>query len=533
MLHRFKHSICGIEIPKLFTWPFCYKPHELCRIATNEVQDYISGRKDWHAELQTGKMFGVLIVKDLNGELGYLSAFSGNLDGKNDHEYFVPPIYDALQPGDFFKVGETELNKINKCITELQASSELNDAKFRFSQVERESIELLNNQKILLAQRKAERDIRRVKGEDEIILIAESQREKADMQRLKKKCRLNIEEAKSWVVALENKINSLKEERKRMSYELQMQLFQQYKMLNARGEICDLCDIFAKTPQQLPPAGAGECAAPKLLQYAYQNELEPIAMAEFWWGNSPKGEIRKHGNFYPSCIGKCKPILLYMMQGLDVEHDPLADSRKFVPEILWEDDHIVIVNKPSGMLSVCGKVDVDSVEQWAKIQYPMATGPLIVHRLDQATSGILVIAKNKDIHKELQQQFITRQVKKSYIALLDGIVSKEKGEIDLPLKLDYDHRPCQMVASDGKKARTKFEVIAIENEKTRVRFYPITGRTHQLRVHSAHKDGLNAPIVGDELYGTSAERLCLHAESLEFIHPITKNIIKIKTPPNF
>lgn len=533
MLHRFKSPIIGIELPDKFTWPFHYKPHVLCRIAATEVQNYISKNNEWLGELQQGKMFGVLVVKDENGELGYVSAFSGNLVGKNNHEYFVPPIYDALQPGDFFKIEERQITLINQKIQQLKVNDVFGYAQRRLIQLTDEAKKAIMKHKEFMSNRKALRDKRRECGDDNSLLILESQRDKADLQRLKKHYKYLINDAEQRVNTIVKEIKALQDERKMRSAKLQMKLFQQYSLLNAKGQSKDICDIFNECNQSIPPAGAGECAAPKMLQFAYLNRLQPIAMAEFWWGNSPKGEVRRHGNFYPSCISKCKPILLYMMQGLNVESNPLKKSQIFNPEILWEDEYIVVVNKPSGMPAVEGNIEVLSIEQWAKNKYKEATGPMIVHRLDQATSGIMVIAKTKEIHQALQSQFICRSVKKQYIALLEGIITVKKGEIDLPLKLDYDHRPRQMVALDGKKAKTEFEVIAIENGKTRIRFYPITGRTHQLRVHSAHKDGLGMPIVGDELYGTSADRLCLHAEYIVFVHPVTGESIDVKCASDF
>lgn len=533
MLHRFKQSIAGIELPKQFTWPFHYTPHPLCLIAAQETQQYISTCEEWHDELLSGKMFGVLVVSDSNHRLGFVAAFSGNLAGSNHHDYFVPPIYNALQPGDFFKKGEAEISLINHHICQLSESDELRQAQNSLNAIIQEASRSLDIFKTEIAHRKALRQQRRENGEKEASLIAESQFDNAEFQRHKKYFNRLISQAQAKVDFITAEIDNLKEERKIRSSKLQMKLFSQYRLLNAKGETKNISDIFAETINQLPPAGTGECAAPKMLQYAYQNNLQPIAMAEFWWGNSPKGEIRRHGHFYPSCISKCKPILLYMMQGLDVEPNPLNDSTVFSPTMLWEDDTIVIINKPSGMLSIKGKIEVTSVEQWAKDRYPHATGPMIVHRLDQSTSGILVVAKDKETHQALQAQFISRKVKKSYVAILDGPISVSEGEINLPLKLDYDNRPRQMVAYDGKKARTRYEVIGIENGKTRVRLFPITGRTHQLRVHCAHPDGLGTPIVGDELYGTPANRFCLHAEYLEFTHPSNGKIVKITCQADF
>ena len=515
MFHRFTSDIKGVERPKLFTYPFHYTPHPLSIAAAREVQQYLHYRTDWHQELSLGKMFGVLVV-ERGDEIGFLAAFSGNLAGSNFHPYFVPAVYDMLQPGDFFRVEEAEISSINRRVEHMHSCEELSQAKCNLRRVESECNSELLAIKARLAEGKAERDRVRRSGEfNEQELILASQRDNADAQRKKRDIKRKLEEAELRVKELETEIEALSRERHSRSAKLQMALFAQFRMLNAKGEELDLCEIFAPTPQRIPPAGAGECAAPKLLQYAYKNGLRPLCMAEFWWGNSPKGEVRQHGLFYPSCNGKCKPILNHMLKGLEVESNPLMEITPPEPTIIWEDDDLVAINKPSGMLSVKGKSGVRSAEEWALERYPEA---MIVHRLDQSTSGILIIAKSKSAHEELQREFISRTVKKSYVALLDGIVEGE-GEIDLPLKLDYEHRPRQMVASDGKSAKTIYRVEGVENGRTRVRFYPITGRTHQLRVHAAHSLGLATPIVGDDIYGVSGERLMLHAETIEFLHP--------------
>lgn len=540
MLHRFKHDISSICPPQQFTWPFHYVPHALSRLAAEEVQAYLLSREDWAEEIAAGKMFGVLVVRDADGELGFLAAFSGNLAGTNKHEYFVPPVYDMLQPEDFFRQEEAAISAINKRITELTQGVEYINAKAELKAIKEKATNDLSTFKSTLTGRKAERDLRRQKGEDTATLILESQRDNANLQRLKRSIHKQVKFAEDRFSELQNTIDELKHERQQRSAALQMRLFSQFRMLNARGEIKDLCELFAPTTQRIPPAGAGECAAPKLLQYAYINSLMPIAMAEFWQGASPRGEVRHHGTFYPSCNGKCKPILMHMMQGLDVESNPLTAITPPEPKILWEDDYLVAIDKPCGMLSVEGKSGVRSVEKWAHEHYPNASGPMIIHRLDQSTSGILLLAKDKDTHQALQQQFITRSVEKRYTALLDGVISSPCGRIDLAMKLDYENRPRQMVATDGKRAITEYEVIAIEGARTRILFRPITGRTHQLRLHSAHHQGLNAPIVGDGIYGTECHadlsdghRLCLHASMLEFTHPHSGERIKIESKAEF
>ena len=458
MIHSFPIATNNLPLPQLFTYPFHYTPHPLCVKAAEEVQQYLQTRTDWHEELQQGKMFGVLVVKTSTGEVGYLAAFSGNLAGSNHHDYFVPPVYDLLNPDGYFKEEEARISAINVML------NHTND----------------NNQEI---------------------------------------------------------IEALKEERKQRSIALQQWIFEQFRLRNARGKEQDIYSIFTQTAHRNPPAGTGECAAPKLLQYAYLNNLQPLVMAEFWWGDSPKGEIRHHGHYYPACRHKCEPILNFMLQGLQVEPNPLLTSNTDATQLetVYEDDYLLVVNKPAGMLSVPGKTGQASVLTLLQERYPDATGPILVHRLDMATSGLLLAAKDKDTHALLQKQFEERTVKKRYIALLEGIPQAEpKGFIRLPLRPDFDNRPLQMVCYEyGKPAVTRYEIMDTENDRTRMAFYPETGRTHQLRVHAAHPEGLNCPIVGDPLYGQPADRLYLHAERLEFRHPVTGQRLQIQKEAPF
>ena len=537
--HTFAQPIQSIPLPERFTYPFHYTPHPLCVIAAEETQAYLKERTEWREELQTGKMFGVLVVRTPAGEVGYLAAFSGNLAGKNVHPFFVPPIYDLLQPDGFFRQEEEQINEINARIRILQTSPALEDARSRLQSTIVYCDFVLQAAKDLMKKRKEERDRLRqfpLTEEETALLIKESQHMKAAHKLTKKSLRSILEEDQAKVDRLEQEIEQLKQERKRRSAALQRKLFEQFRILNARGEVKDLCELFAPTSQGTPPAGAGECAAPKLLQYAYQHQLEPIAMAEFWWGDSPKTEIRHHGYYYPACKGKCEPILHHMLQGLRVDENPLlADShRETKLDILYEDDYLLVINKPEGMLSVPGKGDADSVYQRLSILYPEATGPIIVHRLDMATSGLLLAAKTKEAHQNLQAQFKNRTIQKRYIALLEGEVPQDEGEIRLPLCPDPLDRPRQIVSEEfGKPALTHYRVLERTSGKTLIAFYPQTGRTHQLRVHAAHPQGLHCPILGDKLYGRKAERLYLHAEYLAFTHPITSERIEIQKSPAF
>ena len=473
-MHIFQTSIDQTRLPEQFTYPFHYTPHPLCIAAAEEVKAYLQTRTEWHEELQKGKMFGVLVVRTSEGAIGFLAAFSGNLAGSNHHNYFAPPVYDLLNPDGYFKEEEARISEINRAIQMSPKTVILNEGK-------------------------------------DLDTSSECQQILLDAQ---------------------NDMNALKEERKQRSIALQQWIFRQFRLLNALGEEKDIEQIFEETAHRNPPAGTGECAAPKLLQYAYLKGLKPLAMAEFWWGNSPKGEIRHHGHYYPSCRHKCEPILNFMLQGLNVEPNPLLTSitDPSLLETIYEDEYLLVVNKPAGMLSVPGKTGQASVLSILQERYPDATGPILVHRLDMDTSGLLLAAKDKDTHAELQKQFEGRSVKKRYIALLDGIPQDKepKGFIRLPLRPDFDNRPLQMVCFEyGKPAVTRYEILDTQNARTRIAYYPETGRTHQLRVHSAHPDGMNSPIVGDPLYGQPSDRMYLHAERLEFRHPHTGQIIRL------
>ena len=608
MIHFFKKPVSYLALPEKFTYPFHYTPHPLCVLAAEEVKEYIASRKEWQEELASGKMFGVLIVQTDNGitnneenQIGYLAAFSGNLAGKNLHPYFVPPGYDLLQPEGFFQIEDEQISAINIRIRELENSSSYLGSKEKWKIETEQAKAVLNQAKAELKMAKEAREIRRqsspeLSEEEQASLIRESQYQKAEYKRLEKEWKKRLEELETEVRHFDIEIERLKTERKERSAALQRKLFEQFRMLNAQGEVKDLYTIFEQTVQKVPPAGAGECALPKLLQYAYLHQLKPLAMAEFWWGDSPKNEIRHHGYYYPSCKGKCEPILQHMLQGLEIDENPLLNPvhEEEELEIVFEDEWLLVVNKPAGMLSVPGKAeDRDSVYHRLKKKYPEATGPMIVHRLDMATSGLLLVAKTKEVHQDLQAQFANRSIKKRYVAVLDGaIIKTEKetkpiaekailiakntvstkktakaertgstGRIELPLCLNPLDRPRQMVSSEhGKEAITEYQIIS-ESERitsesentfnesnridesersinesrkyTRIIFYPLTGRTHQLRVHAAHPEGLGCPILGDELYGKKADRLYLHAEYIEFRHPIYGDILCIQKEADF
>ncbi len=445
------------------------------------------------------------------------------------HNYFVPPVYDVLTKNGVFLKTEEKNNQINKELSSLESNYQYLKCKKEFLTTQQLNEDLLHKEQSEIKKRRKLRK-QESKQDNQLNINEEFYLREYEVY-LKSK----IIPLKKEYTDYQQQINLLKQERKNLSSSGQQEIFKQYQFLNSKKETQNLLDIFKDSKQNIP-AGSGDCCAPKLLQYAFLNDLTPICMAEFWWGKPSSTSIRKHQNYYSACTGKCKPILKHMLQGLVVNENPIIESlqAKKEIEIIFEDDYLLVINKPHELLSVVGKDIKDSVYSRIKKQYPNATGPLVVHRLDMSTSGILLIAKNENIHKALQAQFINRTIKKRYVALLDGILKKKEGEINLPLRVDLDDRPKQLVCyKHGKPALTKWEIIEIKDKKTKVYFYPITGRTHQLRVHAAHNLGLNIPIAGDDLYGAKSNRLHLHAEKIEFRHPVTKKMIEFISPAEF
>jgi len=544
LFQHFKQSISGIALPEQFTFPFYYEPHPLSLIAAAALQDYLETQTDFEHNfgmdplqegLVIGKMFGILVVQDPSGALGYLWAFSGKLAESNHLPYFVPTVYDMLAHDGYFKAEEISINALNHAIATLEQDpaylTSIDHLQKTMQQAEIELAAQKQNIKKGKQLRAEQRQYALTELEQETLNKA-SQEEGILLKKMTQYWHYKTEEATQNLAAFTTKINQLKESRKEKSASLQQKLFEEYAFLNQYGTLKSLAHIFHGNP----PAGAGECAAPKLLHYAFKHQLKPIAMAEFWWGQSPKSEVRKHGQFYPACTGKCQPILAHMLEGIPLEDNPFSinQAESKVLEIVYEDEFLALVNKPTELLSVPGKQVSDSVYTRVKSLYPNATGPLVVHRLDMSTSGLLLIAKSSSVHKKLQSQFIKRQIKKQYIALLEGLVSAEQGRIELPLRPDFNNLPNQLVCyALGKIAQTDWEVIHRTERHTLIRFFPITGRTHQLRVHAAHPNGLNAPIVGDDLYGTKANRLHLHAESITFRHPRTKELMTFTVDADF
>lgn len=543
------------QLPKKFTFPFLYEPHPLAVEAAERLKSYLDSFDNWFFDLNLGpedyqhplgKMFGVLVVKNKDGNLGHLWAYSGVITGNQIDSEFVPLVYNMFSEDSLYAKENSKLDHLNKEIEALEKDANFLKAKKQFIELEKENELLLYNQRKkhsnLKANRKAERlkALETLNDQDYQKLIDQHQMQGMHAKFLLKEYKIYLNEKilplENFISKQENEIKKLKQQRKELSNQLQEWIFEQYSFLNANGERKNAIELFQNIPPYLPPSGTGDCAAPKLLQYAYLHGLKPLAMAEFWYGESLRSQIRKHGHFYPSCRSKCEPLLEHMLQGLDVDDNPMLENPAIGKELhlIYEDEHVMAVNKPEEFLSVKGKTIEDSVEARMKKRFPDATGPLIVHRLDMSTSGVLVLTKSLKVHKKLQDQFEKRTVKKRYVALLDGNVKEDNGFIDLALRVDLDNRPFQMVDPElGKSARTRYEVIERNGGKTRVHFYPITGRTHQLRVHAAHPLGLNCPIIGDDLYGHKKDRLYLHAEQIEFIHPVTLKPVVLKVPAPF
>ena len=538
LLHRFKSDISVVEAPQRFNNPFYYSPHPLCVMAAGEVRDMLSLDSALAADAARGKMFGVLVVRDVTGSLGYLAAFSGLLAGSNNVAGFVPPVFDLQSPGGYFKQEESGITALNKRIKDTECSEGYIAAVAAVADVKRtmeQQLAAMREDMRLDKQRRSElRAAGNLSAADEAALVRESQYQKAELKRTTARWHQQLAGCEAAVAPIKASIAAMKEERKRRSAALQRWLFEQFKVLNGSGSEKSLLDIFAQHSGIIPPGGAGECAAPKLLQYAYLNSLTPIAVAEFWIGASPAGEVRRDGCFYGACKSKCEPILGFMLQGLDVDENALEKGGDISSiNIIFEDEHIVVVDKPSGVLSVPGIMGGMSVQQWLRDCYLHSNELFVAHRLDMATSGLLVAAKSMEVYKELQRSFAGREVKKLYTAILDGVPVKSEGTIELPLAPDYDNRPRQKVDTvNGKPAVTRYKVIGTVERNGRqcavVHFEPVTGRTHQLRVHAAHKDGLDCPILGDSLYGTAGERLMLHASRISFVHPAGKDVVALE-----
>ena len=530
-IHCFQSEPVKTELPTRLNNPFDNKPHPLAIRAANQLKEYLDQTPALSGKLSgedCGKMFGVLVVTNDSGKTGYLAGFSGMLNQQWIIPGFVPPVFDIETQSFFLHQGEVKLDALSKNINRLSNLPGRLDAIHGLAALKAQSEEA---QRFLKQTNQENKNIRQgirlalESGSDSAARLLElslqSQQDKRAYKQLKSSWREKLQRAKGqFDLNFEDEISRQKVARKKLSQELHAQVFDTYRLQNRLGEVVSIKSLFEG---RTPPGGTGDCAAPKLFQYAFQNNLRSLALAEFWYGGAPLGSVRHHGSLYPPCRGKCSPILPFLLKGQDVELDlTIITDTGLQPKIIYEDADIVVLNKPAGLLSIPGKTQNYSVSSWLAARYPEADGLLLVHRLDMATSGLLLAAKNSRAHKILQQQFIARSVEKRYVAVLSKPLDADVKIVDLPLRVDLDDRPRQMVCyKHGKNAITHFKLISTDDHTSRVYFYPLTGRTHQLRVHAAHSKGLAAPIVGDALYGVAAERMMLHADKLSFDHPQT------------
>ena len=559
--------------------PLSYTPHPLCIIAAEEVRRMVRENAVMSTETRkSGKMFGVLVVETPEGNIGYLAAYSGQIAGRSNWEGFVPAVFDYLQDGGYFKTREAEITAVNKQVRLMETSEECRRLLTNLDETIAKAASEEQAYKTLMHESKARRDSERAAGDvppgREAEMTRESQFQKAELRRIRRRNADTIAMAREACHRYDTSISLLKQKRRNMSDRLQEWLFHHFVMLNKDGDSRSLTDIFRSSLSASPPAGAGECCEPRLLQYAFSHGMTPKCMAMFWIGASHEGEIRHEQAYYPACRSKCKPILEWML-GKDIVKDHTfvnqhnGDSLK----IIYQDSDIIVVDKPAGMLSVPGKNDAPSVLSLLRLKiedgilnlqpptfnlqsstfnlqpstfnlqpstFNLQPSIFPVHRLDMDTSGLMVFARNKKAQRNLQRQFEAHSIVKRYIALLERKPDSEQGTISLPLSPDMADRPRQMVDyRHGKQAVTHYRLCSSPSTPMRRQFLtvgdnlvelsPLTGRTHQLRVHCAHPDGLASPIVGDRLYGTTNHpRLCLHAEYLEFQHPTTGKRLKIE-----
>jgi len=542
----------GRQIPHIMPSPFSDTPHPLAKQACDLLQQRLSKKGNHISNFfaaDSGKMFGVLVVQDKQGKVGFLSAFSGMMRGQWLVEGFVPPAFDLTAQHIFLAKGKAELTNMAEQLKVLESSKQRARLKEKQSILQLQRTDALTRLKVVHKAAKAERKQQRLalkelsleKSSDPeqqqakmraLALASQHHKREAANEKLEWDDKLSLIQKPLDVI--EQRIEHFKNSRADKSRALHQQVFDSYVLRNFLGEQQTLTDFF---PDSTPPAGAADCAGPKLIHYAQQHQLRPLALAEFWWGASPAAGVRHHKQFYPACRGKCRPILPFMLRGLDVESEPYYgnDIDENEPQIVYEDDAFIVINKPSGLMSVPGKEIKDCVFNRLLKRYPDCPELRLVHRLDMSTSGLLLVAKSLKINKALQKQFIQRTVDKRYEAVLSKVLAAEQqeGVIDLPLRVDFDDRPRQLVCYEyGKQAKTHWQVIRRDDQTTRVYFYPHTGRTHQLRIHASHRDGLHAAIVGDDLYGLAGKRLKLHAQRLCFNHPVTHERLtfEVKAP---
>lgn len=538
-------DVSGVSLPEKLNNPFDYEPHELCQRAWEDVMSWpIMNDKmsDFFIELCQGKMIGVLIVAKDSGEVGFLAAFSGQIEGSFSHEGFVPAVFDYLPSDSRFRRSESLLGMMAQEIKYIDKDIE-NIRTTEYFPLQDELARQIAKTEHKMRTAKARRDEIRAQGpvsaSQEEEMIRESQFWKAELRRCRQRAKAQLQPIEDCINELKEHQDDIARRRRELSEKTQAWLFAKTILTNAMGEQLSVADVFARSIGKTPPSGAGECCAPKLLNYAFTHRLRPIAIAEYWYGNSPQGEIRHHGCAYPACRSKCWPLLPWMLQGIDIMPAPEIDPN-LKPIIIYENSDFCIVKKPAGLLSVPGAMSSPSVESLLQAHYGAERDVRMAHRLDQATSGLMIATFGIEAYRRMQALFVAEEVKKTYIALLESDPTEHgiepQGAVLLSLMPDIVDRPRQRVSSHGLPACTCYRIVGHSGNWTRVEFCPATGRTHQLRVHSASPLGLNAPIVGDRLYGNTARnapRLMLHASCLDFSYPDAEHPYHFEWQPDF
>ncbi|MDO6462120.1 RluA family pseudouridine synthase [Granulosicoccaceae sp. 1_MG-2023] len=522
MLQRFADLSAVPAAPAVFPSPFSNSPHPLARHAAQLLMQQLQGRLP-EADV-CGRMAAVLVVRDGAGQLGWLAGLSGEIPAGADG--FVPPIDDS----DARQASEVAAAE-DIAVIDAQISAERESAAYRglLQQIARlETLLEADLQRLQTARernriaRKAARAQALAEGDKaaEAALNRASRAEREAIRQCRREGQAQLAAPQAALADCERRLEALQTARRRRLALRDRQCFDHYRLRDFRGGQPSLRALY-RPSQPLP--GSGDCAEPRLLHYAATRRWQPLAMASFWWGASPAAEVRHHGRFYPACRGRCGPLLPAQLSGVETEPMPRMalyfDASE--PVVIYEDETIVVADKPSGMLSVPGKRTSDSVVTRLQARYGSGTEIMAVHRLDMSTSGVMLLAKSLGAFVHLQKQFSARQVSKRYEAILDGTLRQAQGEISLPLRTDFADRPRQVVCDQhGKAALTRWQRLALENGRSRVAFFPHTGRTHQLRLHAAHPRGLGLPILGDELYGLNTDlRLHLHACELRIRHP--------------
>ncbi|MEP0755693.1 pseudouridine synthase [Trichocoleus sp. Lan] len=507
-----------------------------------------------------GKMYGILLVELPHGEQQVLKAFSGLLNGNSTIEGWVPPI-----PGrDEVALEEAhtlaQLEAIKQELITLKQLPEWQQYETLSRQFEQQLQEMSDRHRDCKQQRHRKRQLICETLTGKVLTIAleeldeESRQHGIERRMLKRQQNEVLQPLKELIEATQARMRELKQQRKELSRELQTQMHAAYRLTNFAGESLSLQELM---PGGSMPTGTGDCCAPKLLHYAATHGLKPLAMAEFWWGSSSADGDKIQGEFYGACAERCQPLMGFLLSGWEPSPpfpSPLPPLKKEGMEegvrspspirggvwgevpIVYEDEWLIAMNKPAGFLSVPGRYHHTFDSVLSRLRHLLPDGMAIasVHRLDRETSGILLLARDRQTHRQLSWQFQQRQVYKVYEALLSGSVTIEQGAIALPLWGDPENRPYQKVDERGKPSLTRFQVIAREGDWTRIEFMPLTGRTHQIRVHAADPRGLGVTILGDRLYGCRAtvSRLHLHARELRFVHPQSGETLhlQVKTP---